>query len=50
MGLIFSVHVLFFLGVELYVLVLHCNENPIYVIPKKELRGLSPNIHIHDLW
>ncbi len=25
----------------------HCNENPIYVFPKKELRGLSPNIHIH---
>jgi hypothetical protein len=24
-----------------------CNENPIYVFPKKELRGLSPNFHIH---
>ncbi len=40
----------FFLGVELYVLVLHSNENPIYVFPEKELRGLSPNFHIHDLW
>jgi hypothetical protein len=26
---------------------LHCNENPIYVFPEKELRGLSPNFHIH---
>jgi hypothetical protein len=26
----------------------HCNENPIYVFPEKELRGLSPNFHIHD--
>jgi hypothetical protein len=26
---------------------MHCNENPIYVFPEKELRGLSPNIHIH---
>ncbi len=44
-GLFFSIHVLFFLGVELYVLLLHCNENPIYVFPEKELRlrGLSPN-------
>jgi hypothetical protein len=25
----------------------HCNENPIYVFPEKELRGLSPNIHIY---
>ncbi len=25
----------------------HCNENPIYVLPEKELRGLSPNFHIH---
>ncbi len=25
----------------------HCNENPIYVFPEKELRGLSPNFHIH---
>ncbi len=23
----------------------HCNENPIYVFPGKELRGLSPNFH-----
>ncbi len=27
--------------------VLHCNENPIYVFPEKELRRLSPNFHIH---
>jgi hypothetical protein len=26
---------------------LHCNENPIYVFPEKELPGLSPNFHIH---
>jgi hypothetical protein len=25
----------------------HCNENPIYVFPEKELRGLSPKFHIH---
>jgi hypothetical protein len=25
----------------------HCNENPIYVFPEKELRGLSPNSYIH---
>jgi hypothetical protein len=24
-----------------------CNENPIYVFLEKELRGLSPNFHIH---
>jgi hypothetical protein len=26
---------------------MHCNENPIYVFPEKELRSLSPNFHIH---
>ncbi len=26
---------------------LHCNENPIYIFPEKELRGLSPNFHMH---
>jgi hypothetical protein len=26
---------------------LHCNENPIYVLPEKELRGLRPNFPIH---
>ncbi len=25
----------------------HCNENPIYVFLIWELRGLSPNFHIH---
>jgi hypothetical protein len=25
----------------------HCNENPIYVFPEKEMRSLSPNFHIH---
>ncbi len=25
----------------------HCNENPIYVFPEKELRGLSPIFHIY---
>jgi hypothetical protein len=24
-----------------------CNENPIYVFPEKELRGLRPKFHIH---
>jgi hypothetical protein len=27
--------------------VVDCNKNPIYVFPEKELRGLSPNFHIH---
>jgi hypothetical protein len=26
---------------------IHCNENSIYVFPEKELRGISPNLHIH---
>jgi hypothetical protein len=26
---------------------LHFIENPIYLFPEKELRGLSPNFHIH---
>ncbi len=26
---------------------LHCSENPIYVFPEKEWRGLSPNFHVH---
>ncbi len=26
---------------------MHCNEYPIYVFPEEELRGLSPNFHIH---
>jgi hypothetical protein len=26
---------------------LHCNENPIYLFLFWELRGLSPNFHIH---
>jgi hypothetical protein len=25
----------------------HCKENSIFVFPGKELRGLSPNFHIH---
>ncbi len=25
----------------------HCDENLGYVFPEKELRGFSPNIHIH---
>ncbi len=25
----------------------HCKEISIYVFPEKELRGLSPNFHIH---
>ncbi len=27
---------------------LHCKEMWIYVFPEKELRGLSPNFHIHE--
>jgi hypothetical protein len=27
----------------------HCSKNPIYVFPEKELRGLSPNFHIHTV-
>ncbi len=26
---------------------MHCNDNPIYVFPAKELRDLYPNFHIH---
>jgi hypothetical protein len=26
---------------------MHCNENPIYVFPEKDLRILSPKFHIH---
>ena len=26
---------------------MHSNENLVYVFPEKELRGLSPNFHIH---
>ncbi len=26
---------------------MHCTKNLIYVIPEKELRGLSPNSYIH---
>jgi hypothetical protein len=26
---------------------MHCNENPIYVVLFWELRGLSPDFHIH---
>ncbi len=30
-----------------YTVDLHYNENSIYVFPEKDLRGLSPNFHIH---
>jgi hypothetical protein len=26
----------------------HCKEISIYVVPEKELRGLSPDFHIHN--
>jgi hypothetical protein len=26
---------------------LHCKENLVYVFPERELRDLSPNVHIH---
>ncbi len=35
------------ISAEDLLLPVHCNEISIYVIPKKELRGLSPNFHIH---
>ncbi len=25
---------------------IHCNENPIFVFPEKELRGISVNLYI----
>jgi hypothetical protein len=28
----------------------HCNENPIYVFPEKELRGLNPDFTFMCLW
>ncbi len=31
----------------LHLLAFHCTENQIYVFPKTELRGLSPNSYIH---
>ncbi len=34
-------------GRVLIFFILHCNENPIYVFPEKELRGLSANFHIY---
>jgi hypothetical protein len=36
-----------FVPVYQYALAIHCNENPIYVFLLWELRGLSPNFHIH---
>ncbi len=35
------------LGSSLLIERLHCQEISIYVFPEKELRGLSPNFHIH---
>ncbi len=29
------------------ILIVHYNENPIYVFPEKKLCGFSPNFHIH---
>ncbi len=31
-------------------LVMHCNENPIYVFLFWEMHGLSPNFHIHYIY
>jgi hypothetical protein len=33
--------------VWLFASIMHCNENPIYGFLFWELRGLSPNFHIH---
>ncbi len=52
----YSTHILYIIyqstqngcaGRVLIVFSLHCNENPIYVLPEKELRVLSVNFHIH---
>ncbi len=47
MGIIFFRTCSVFLGVELYVFSTELQRKPIYVFPEKELRGLSPNFHIH---
>ncbi len=31
---------------QYWLVTVHCNENPICVIPEKELRGLSPHFYI----
>jgi hypothetical protein len=31
----------------LYAIYKHCNENPIYVFPEKEICDLNPNFYIH---
>ncbi len=33
--------------IYLFLIIIHCNENPIYVFLEKELRGLIPNFYIH---
>jgi hypothetical protein len=32
---------------KLHYVRVHCNENPSDVFPEKELRGFSPNFHVH---
>jgi hypothetical protein len=32
---------------EMYIFMLHCKENQIYVLPEKKLRDLRPNFQIH---
>jgi hypothetical protein len=38
------VRTLYFLS---FLSLFQCNENPLYVFPEKELRGLSPNLRSH---
>ncbi len=37
----------FYIYIGVIICSLHCNENPTYVFSEEELRGLSPNFHIH---
>ncbi len=39
-------HYELFMNIRPYII--HCNENPIYVFPEKELRRLNPNFHIQS--
>jgi hypothetical protein len=33
--------------IHILIFSLHCNENPIFLFPEKEFRGLSSKFHIH---
>jgi hypothetical protein len=48
----FGLGTLIYTGLGMPILLLlsgeHCNENPIYVFPVKELHSFSPYFHIHE--